>query len=154
MNRRNELFERERYYNADMMNIHIANLELNNRIMSNLHTRRITTGRVASSWCLPLFEKLEENKWRVHMYLGLKENSRGEKVYCDRYCYITDDDTVRKFLQCESLGKAYNKYLKYNEEVEVEPEMEQHSDVEEGMTRRDLATKARILKMVEYLNQL
>ena len=88
------------------------------------------------------------------MYLGLKENSRGEKVYCDRYCYITDDDTVRKFLQCESLGKAYNKYLKYNEEVEVEPEMEQHSDVEEGMTRRDLATKARILKMVEYLNQL
>ena len=152
MNRKNELFERERYYNADMMNIHIANLELNNRIMSNLHTRRITTGRVASSWCLPLFERLKENIWRVHMYLGLKENSKGEKVYCDRYCYITNDDTVRKFLQCESLGKAYNKYLKYNDNVNVEPEMEEHLEPNEGKSRKDLAKEAKRLKMVENLN--
>ena len=153
MNKRTELFERERYYNADMMNIHIANLELNNRIMSNLHTRRITTGRVASSWCLPLFEQLEEDKWRVHMYLGLKENSKGEKVYCDRYCYIADNDTVRKFLQSESLGKAYNKYLKHNDDVDVEPEMEKHIDVEKGMSRKDLSKEAKRLKMVENLNQ-
>lgn len=153
MNRRNELFERERYYNADMMNIHIANLELNQKIMENINIRRISTGRVASSWCLPLFELLKENKWRVHMYLGLKENSEGDKVYCDRYCYIADNDTVRKFLQSESLGKAYNKYLKHNDDVDVEPEMEKHIDVEKGMSRKDLAKEAKRLKMVENLNQ-
>lgn len=149
-----ELFERERYYNADMMNIHIANLELNNKLMETLNIRRISTGRVASSWCLPLFELLEKNKWRVHMYLGLKENEEGEKVYCDRYCYITDDETVRKFLQSESLGKAYNQYLKRNDEAVVEPAMEKHLPLNEGKTRKMLAREAKNMKMVENLNQL
>lgn len=154
MNKQNEFYGRERYYNADMMNIHIANLELNEKIMSNLNIRRISTGRVASSWCLPLFEQLEEDKWRIHMYLGLKENSQGNKVYCDKYCYIANNEIVRKFLQSESLGKAYNKYLKLNDDVDVEPEMEEHLDPDEGKSRKDLAKEAKKMKMVEKLNQL
>lgn len=154
MNKRTELFERERYYNADMMNIHIANLKLNEKIMSNINIRRISTGRVASSWCLPLFEQLEEDKWRVHMYLGLKENSEGEKVYCDRYCYIANDEIVKAFLQCESLGRAYNIYLKQNDNAKVDSSMEEHLDPDEGKSRKDLAKEARKMKMVEKLNQL
>lgn len=154
MNKQNEFYGRERYYNADMMNIHIANLELNEKIMSNLNIRRISTGRVASSWCLPLFEQLEEDKWRIHMYLGLKEDSKGNKVYCDRYCYIADNEIVKKFLQSESLGKAYNKYLKFNDDVDVEPKMEKHLNPDEGKSRKDLAREAKKMKMVEKLNQL
>jgi hypothetical protein len=88
------------------------------------------------------------------MYLGLKENEEGEKVYCDRYCYITDDETVRKFLQSESLGKAYNQYLKRNDEAIVEPAMEKHLPLNKGKTRKMLAREAKNMKMVENLNQL
>ena len=154
MNKKTEFYRRERYYNADMINIHIENLELMNRIMESINVRRISTGRVASSWCLPLFEHLEDNDWRVHMYLGIKENSRGEKVYCDRYCYRATDDIVKRFLQYESLGKAYNEMLKKNPNAIYEPEMLSKKSPDEGFTRIDLAQKAREFKMVEYINQL